>query len=255
MKINEFDYCFKPREDNDVVLNLNAIYKNLGYSKIDKNNISQIFNLDISKLSGDEYIANLREKVKTYNARNYDVVLSICEQLQSKWEEYKESYFKILNKVFDIEIDSDIKTYTYCYLQPLPINEISFQDNVIYLDYNKSVDELFKTFIIMLTKLILLNRWNDVNHWNFNTEFDVKNRIWMFAEIAIDAVFANSDLALISDKPTYKYFYNLQDNGCNVMDLFRQEYKKLSLDEFFTSVYMFVYEKYNTLLQFKNYLY
>ena len=44
--------------------------------------------------------------------------------------------------MFDIEIDSDIKTYTYCYLQPLPINEISFQDNVIYLDYNKSVDEL-----------------------------------------------------------------------------------------------------------------
>ena len=255
MKINEFDYYFKIRDDNDIVLNLNVIYKNLGYSKIDKNNISKLFNFTANDLIGDEYISDLRTKVKNYTADKYDYVLKVCQQLQTKWEGYKENYFRILNKIFDIEIDRDIKTYTYCYLQPLPINEISLQDNIIYLDYNKNIDDLFKTFIIMLTKLILINRWNDINRWNFNTEFDVKNRIWMFAEIAIDAVFANSELALISDMPTYKYFYNLEEDGRNVMNLFREKYNQLPLDDFFTSVYMFVYEKYNTLLQFKNYLY
>ena len=254
MKINEFDYHFKLRPIKDVALNMGVIYKNLGYSKINKDNISKIFGITEQDILAEDYVYNLACKVEQFNGNNNDL-LEVCEQLQHRWEGYRDDYFKILKKAFDIDIDRDIKTHTYCYLQALPINEVNLHDNIIYLDYNKSVDEIFKTFIIMLTKLILINRWNDTNRWEFNTEFDVRNKVWIFAEIAIDAVFAGSDLSIICDRPTYKYFYNLEDNGKNVMATFRELYHKVSLDEFFTEVYMFVYKNYNKLLQFKNYLY
>ena len=255
MEMNEFDYHFKVRTVRDVTLNLGVIYKNLGYIKFDKNKISKLFGLTEQDIEGDDYLHKIMSKVEMIYEKTHEQTTNICKQLQQKWEEYRDKYFIILKNIFDIDINRDIKMHTYCYLQMLPINEVDLKDNVIYLDCNKDIDDIFKTFIIILTKAILIDRWNDVNHWDFNTDFDVKNKILMFAEIAIDAVFTCSELSLISNKPSYKYLYSLKVEGNNIMDGFRKLYTQISLDEFFTEVYMFVHNNYQTMLQFQHYLY
>jgi hypothetical protein len=232
-----------------------VIYNNLGYSKIDKNKISKIFGLSEQDIVSEDYLHIITSKAEQVYDKNIIEINDKCKQLQQKWEDYQDKYFKVLKDIFDIDINYNIKTYTYCYLQMLPINEIDLKDNIIYLDCNKDVDELFNNFIIMLTKAILIDRWNDVNHWDFNTDFDVKNKIWMFAEISIDAIFAHSELALLTNTPSYKYLYSLKVKGNNVMDGFRALYEQITLDEFFTEVYMFVHDNYQTISQFQHYLY
>ncbi|MBQ7798493.1 MAG: hypothetical protein IJ371_05160 [Clostridia bacterium] len=253
--MNEFNYYFKVRPAKDVAFNLGVIYKDLGYNKIDKNKISQIYNITSQDINDTYYLNNFAQKVQELNDKESIQLTKLCEQLQQKWKAYRSEYFNIISRVFGIEFNCDFNANTYCYLQFLPINEIDLKDNIIYLDCNREVDEIFKNFVIMLTKLVLIARWNDVNDWNFNIEFDVKNKVLMFVEIAIDAIFANSDLVKICANPTYKYFYSLRVKDVNTMDYFRQLYNTISLDDFFTEVYMFVHTNYTTLLQFKNYLY
>lgn len=255
MEINEFNYYFKVRPVRDVALNLGVIYKDLGYNKIDKNKISQIYKLTERDIGDEYYLINISKKVNSICEQESDRLTKICVQLQQMWEGYREEYLNIIRNAFDIKINYNITDNTYCYLQHLPINEVDLKDNIIYLDCNKNIDEIFKNFIIMLTKLILVNRWNYINNWNFNTEFEAKNKIWMFVEIAIDAVFANSTLGKICNTPSYKYFYSLKLKGVNMMKHFRDLYNILPLDDFFTEVYIYVRDSYQKIMQFKNYLY
>lgn len=255
MEINEFNYYFKVRSVKDVVLTLGAIYKNLSYCKIDKTRISQIFNLTSQDIKDENYLNNINRKVNIVNDAQQENLNIMCKQLQKKWDNYRKEYLAVISNIFDIKINLNLTTNTFCYLHMLPINEVDLKDNIIYLDCNKNVDEVFKSFIIMLTKLILINRWNSVNNWNFNDEFDIRNKVWMFVELAIDAIFANTPLSKICDKPTYKYLYSLKVKGVNVLEHFRIIHKTLAIDDFFTEVYMFVHINHDKLLQFKNYLY
>lgn len=254
MRVENFNYHFKKRDPKDVALTLGVIYNDLGYSKIDKAKISKLYNVTYDA-HDKNYINKFINAVETLDTKKQNHINLLCEQLNKQWQDYKNEYLDIINRVLDIKIDNQIVNHTYCYLHSLPINEISLNDNIIYLDYNKSVEEVFTNFIIMLTKLLLITRWNYVNNWNFNKEFDVKNRVWMFAEIAIDAIFCNSDLNNVCKNVSYKYLYSLNIKGINVMEYFRKLYKTKPLDDFFTEVYLFVHENHKALLHFKNYLY
>lgn len=255
MQMNKIDYHFKVRNAKDVALNLGVIYRNLGYSKINKAEITKIYNICEQDIVNDYCLNDVVCRVENAHFQQKDRLDNMCKQLKCKWVDYQAKYFKILSEVFDIELNNAEINHIYCYLHLLPINEVDLLDNIIYLNANQSIDEVFKSFIIMLTKALLLRRWNSVNDWDFNTEFDYKNKIWMFAELAIDPIFACSELSDITNKPSYKYFYDINIEGENIMQKFRDMYNRLPLDEFFTEVYMFVHNNYQTLLQFKNYLY
>lgn len=255
MKVENFDYHFKLRNSKDVALNLGVIYKDLGYSKIDKNKLSKLYNITSQDVDDKNYIDKFGDAVEKFDLINQNKINDLCEQLNNKWQIYKKGYLDVIKETLDIEVDLSVTNHTYCYLHSLPINEIYLNDNTIYLDYNKTFDEVFNKFIVMLTKILLINRWNSVNNWSYNKEFDTTNKVLMFAEIAIDAIFYNSKLFDISNNASYKYFYSLKVKGVNVMEHFRNIYTTKKLDNFFTDIYMFVHENYSSLLQFKNYLY
>lgn len=255
MKINEFNYYFTLRQSKDIAITMGAIYNDLAYCKIDKNKISQIYNLNINEFKRDIDLHDIESQVQNKNEDEKEKLLKMCKQLQTKWDNYRKEYYDIISNIFEIELDYNETSYNYCYLHFLPINEYDLKDNNIYLDCGKSVDDVFKTFIITLTKAILINRWNYVNKWKFDNEFDLKSKIWMFAEIAIDAVFANSNLHKICDKPSYKYLYSLSIGEVNSLQYFRDYYTTVKLDDFFTEVYMFVHGNYKKILQFNHYLY
>lgn len=255
MNIEEFDYHFKARSIKDEALNLSAIYKDVAYSKFDKSELTEIYdisNQDVDDVNFSQTVTNAVADIHNREKQKMDI---LCRQLQFKWDAYRRQYLKIISKELGIAFSKNAINHIYCYLQHLPINEVDLKDNTIYLNCNQSLDEMFECFIIMLTKIMLLYKWNSFNHWEYNTDFDVKNKIFMFVDMAIDAVFANSELCKICPNPSYKYFYNLNVENQNVMQKFREAYTKMTLENFFTEVYMFVYINYPTLRQFKRFLY
>lgn len=251
----EFNYYFKIRSAKEVAFQMSVIHKNLGYSEIDKNKIFQAYGITIKDMDDKESIDDIINTIEAKHKEKSEKMLQLCKQLKEKWEAYRDEYLKILSKTLDIEFDKEAVDYTYCYLHFLPINEIDVQKNIIFLDCNKNIDELFNTFIIMLTKAILLDRWHYFNKWKTDYEYDKNNKIWLFADIAVDAIFCNSALNIISNNPSYKYFYSLKINGVNIMEEFRKLHKMISLEDFFTSINMFIYKNYEILSKFKNYLY
>lgn len=255
MKMCEFDYYFKMRSAKEVAFQMSVIYKNLGYSEIDKNKAFQTYGITIKDMDNREGIDAIINIVDAKHTEKSEKILELCRQLKERWLNYREEYLKILSKALDIEFDKEAVDYTYCYLHFLPINEIDIQQNIIFLDCNKDIDELFNNFIIMLTKAILLDRWHYFNKWKTDYEYDKSNKVWLFADIAVDAIFYNSPLNTISRNPSYKYFYSLKINGVNIMEEFRKLYKMICLEDFFTSINMFIYKNYEILSKFKNYLY
>ena len=218
--------------ENKTIKSCNALFKDCGT------------NSDFKQLVGwvEDEQAKLKHKLE-----------SVCNQLNHKWAEYKEGYLKCLEKLFGFKCNNLING-AICYLNIFSINEIDFSDNTIFLNANMSVDKVFKNFIIMFTKLIVLNWWKSFNDWNWDYTYKAENKIWMFIEIAIDAIFSKTDLAKISTAPTYKYFYSITINGISFMYKFRELYSKICLKDFLNMVFMFVVENYNTLIKFKNYL-
>lgn len=255
MNIGEFNYYFTIRDAHETGLQIGVICKDLGYNDIDKNKVLQTFGISNEETDSQYYVKNITRAVETTNAKALDRMRDMCNQLQEKWDSYREEFLQYLSLGLDITFNKGERYNTYCQLQLLPINEIDTTNNIIYLDCNKSVDEAFKTFIIMVTKAMLLDRWRYINKGEFSYEFDRHNKIWLFAEIAVDAIFANTSLSKVCENPSYKYFYNIIINNTCFMQEFRKLYTKVSLEDFFTSVYMFVHENYDTISKFKNYLY
>ena len=80
-----------------------------------------------------------------------------------------------------------------------------------------------------------INKCFKNNDCKLDIDFDCKTKIWLFAEIAIDAIFNGSELSQISTKPAYEYFYGTEVNNMNFIDHFRILYKNCTIDEFLSS--------------------
>jgi len=255
METNELNYYFKVREPEDIALNISVIDKDLGYNGIDKSNVFASYNINKACVNGKLKVENILSSVKDVCDKQYELMTEMCNKLQQKWGNYREEYLSIIEKCLGINFNREMIYNTYCYLHLLPINQVDLSTKIVYLSYNEDIEQLFKNFIILLTKSIVLDRWNYLCRPAFDTEFDYQNKLWLFIEIAIDAIFSNSDLSKICAQPSYKYFYSIKLNDINIMERFRQLHKLISIDDFFNEVFTFVYENATTLLKFKNYLY
>ena len=255
MEMEKFDYNFRIRNSQDVAVNLAAIYNEVAYTQFDKTKLNDIFKTSKQDTLKPNYIKHFEQIVNDLNNNRYTELNQTINYLNQRWREFRDKYYEIIKQVFDIQFNNDIVNNLYCELQFLPIDEISVKDGILYLNCNQSNEQMFVKFIVMLTKLILLQSWNKYNNWNFNTNFDVGNKIFMFADIAVDAIFHNSELNQICKKPSYKYFYNLNYQNINMMQYFRQLYKNMEINKFLDEIYLFIYKNYSSLIQFNHYLY
>ena len=214
--------------------------------------------LNMYKLHGPNMCVHdfkfLEEIVDKNYSKCINKLKATCINLDAKWSAYREEYLHCLKELKILFKENSVYMMS-CYLGLLPNNEIDFSDNTIYLNITQTEDEIFKTFIIMLTKIIILDFWKNSNNWGWDYSYKTENKIWLFVEIAIDAIFANTTLSKISNKASYKYFYNVKINGVCFMDKFRELYNKVPLIDFLNSVFIFVTENYLHLIKFKDYLY
>ncbi len=197
---------------------------------------------------------NLVEAVEKEFLRSKQRLDIVCAKLNIMWLEYQQEYLLTLQNEVGIKLDGDAFNSVSCYLNNCLSNEIEFSDNTIILNSNISYDKIFTNFIIMLTKLTILNWWKSFNNWDWDYTYKEDSKIWLFIEIAIDAIFSKTNLSRITHAPSYKYFYDTTINGVVFMDKFRTLYNKINLKDFLNIVYMFVTENYSVLSKFKNYL-
>ena len=253
MIIDRIDYKFGIRDCESVAINIEAIFKGVGYLGVDKKEIESIY--AISEDMDKSRITDIKSAVGESTLRDSEKINKAIEALSQMWNEVKDRFLSCVVRGLDLKLNESKVFNSYCYLHALPINELDRSSNIIYLDYNRPIDELFKNFIVLVAKAILLDKWDNLNGDVFSHSYQAQNRLWLFADIAIDAIFACTDLCKLCDKPSYRFFYNLKINNVLFMFNFRKLYKKVEVDEFLNQVYLFVYYNQQSLNEFKNCLY
>lgn len=255
MKISNINYYFKPRDVLSTTFHIGGMYSNLGYISVDKESVLKRFGLKDENLKGNKYfLKDIRKKVELVNDENISELNVKCIELQKLWDINKDKLIKILSSALDIQFDENIYN-SICYLSLLPINEINLNEGIIYLDYNNDIKQLFINFIIMLVKQLLIKRWQQNDELIFNSSYENDTKLWMFVEIAVDAVFYNTDLKGYTEFPSYKYFYSLKIDNINFIEEFRKLFSKVGIVDFCNEIYAFVYRYFDKLSKFKNYLY
>lgn len=253
MKITSNYYIFKIEDTFTSAINIFQIFNNQKHYFIDKSKI--MYALGLKSNFEKNNFGNILQVVEQINANMYNEMQNILKKLQDKWISYEDEYFKLIKQILGLEgLEYDNRSKCTCYLRLLPINEIAFEDNTLFVGYNKNVEILFAKFVTLLTKTLILDKWRQFNDWEWDYEYREDNKIWMFVEIAIDAIFANSVLKKISTTPSYNYLYELRINDINIMSRFRELYNKISLQDFLNEVFVFVTQNYEALSKFRKFL-
>lgn len=252
MNINKLRYNLGIRDEKSTAMHIAVVLKNLDYKSNSLCSISEIYGVD-KNLPEIQYVEYLEERVKTKNSENMQKILETIELMKKDIEENYDDFLRDMGEALDIDFQDNEQTY--CYLHFIPMNEINFENGVIYLQCQKDIKEVIRNFQIMITKYYILKKFCELEPLNMNLEYEPNNKTCMFVELCIDAIVSNSNLKKYIPNPAYKYFYSLKLGNVNVLDSFRRLYPQISLDDFFGQVYMFVRDNYSKIQQFKSYLY
>ena len=133
---------------------------------------------------------------------------------------------EILSNIFQCKQDDEIINAL------LSINCVcpyDFEKGIIYINYRKSVEEIQETCIHELIHYYRFNKWKEL----FKEMYE-EDLVWSFSEIAIDAIFKETDLKqyCVSQFPAHKHLYEINYNNQNMMEYFRILYRKNSITEF-----------------------
>ena len=206
---NKINCNFSIRESGSIAVQIDSIFNGEAYCGLNKNKIVETYKLNSLDMSNRNELDRLTDAIQQVNDTQKRQINNLCVQLQEKWNEYYDEYISAIEDTLRVGIHESFMSIE-CQLHLLPINEIDFEKQTIYLNCDKDVNELFKNYIIMLTKLLLVNYWKDLHNCNFYSSYQPQNKVWLFTEIAIDAIFANSQLNKLTANPSYKYFYSLK---------------------------------------------
>lgn len=252
MSINELKFNIKLRDSLSTALHIDVILKQLGYKASSVSNVGEIYQIDKDLLWKNKAVEYIAQQVENKNNSKEYYLSCKIEELQCEVDRIHNNFCDIISNVLQIKFKN--KKETYCYLQFIPMNEIDFKNELIYLECKDSVREMFRSLLILETKIYIIKKFMEIIPVHYTFEYEGKNRAWMFAEFCIDAVVYNSGLNEFIPNPAYSFFYSLKINGVNVLDSFRQLFPKISLAEFLVQVYAFVRDNYDTIAEFKNYL-
>jgi len=245
MKNKGFDCKFNICEGDFLLEVINEIINNSFWSVDEKMQMLKEYGIDAKSM------VNLRIDLCKINSQRGDEIIN---SLMQKWNNECEEISKCICDSMQLNFD-ELNISFDCRLHFAGINKIDYKKNIIYLDCNNPINEIFEKLIIMISKIVLFQKFVTMQKYEFDTTYVASNKILMFLEIAIDAIINGSELIKICSNPSYKYFYNININGINIMKEFRKLYAMVPIDAYLTHVYMFVRRYQKTFANFKTYLY
>ena len=203
--------------------------------------IANHFEMDInffkhkSRKSRLDYI---KEKVKPFYDKNIKAIENSVINYQEEWDKHQNRIFEEFSTIFNLSY----KGSREC-LGEININPVCprFYDDWSFDVSFSDISNVIETTLHELTHFFWFDKWKTVfPDWK-RSDFESPSLVWLFSEIAIDAIFKNTWFKkLSSEKPAYDCFYNIEINGLNMLDYLNTLFKKNTIEDFMKKGYEYI---------------
>lgn len=186
----------------------------------------ELANLD-SKLSRNKVYKVIEEAVTNSYNKNKNKIAKETEKYNSIWEKYNDKYFETLSLYLGVNWPNNISeiyaTVGLIPVFPRHLDEFSFS-------ISTGIDELELLEVCAHETLHFLwfEKWKKIHPETKRREFDSPYLVWQYSEMVTDPILNNkpfSDMFNFNERG-YDSFYEIDDNGCKVMDKLRKIYSK-----------------------------
>ena len=215
--------------ENDYESILDLLALGAEHSRV-KRYLCSSFNLDINNINGKS-----REEINVYlrpviYAEYTKAAAPMNEKLAAVSEKLacvKEDVLNILHSIFGVERGEEtLRVF-------LGVNYVcpyDFENKRIFINYRKTTDEIIETCIHELIHYYWFKKWDILFE---SSSFD-DHIAWKFSEIAIDALFKETELKkyCIKEYPAHEYFYDVKIDNENMIEHFRTLFSRNSIDGF-----------------------
>lgn len=214
--------------ENDYECILGLLCRGAEHSRV-KRYLCSSFNVDIDKVngkSGEEINVYLRPVIYAEYTKAEVPMNEKLAAVSEKWECVKEDVLNILRDVFGVECSDELRV-------SLSVNYVcpyDFENKRIFINYRKTTDEMIETCIHELIHYYWFKKWDILFE---NSSFD-EHLAWKFSEIAIDAIFKETELKkyCIKEKPAHEHFYDMEIENESMIEHFRTLFSCNSIDGF-----------------------
>lgn len=201
------------------------------------------FDLDylyrVGKEEGKKRIAGILEK--EYENCG-DEVCERIREISGQWNQIAEEIFGIMEKIFECRMDKErmiTAEFTVNVVCQRFLDAWKFDIN-----YRKTDSEIILTCIHEILHFFWFEKWSAVFPDADREEYEA-GIVWLFSEIAVDALCKETELKkyCITAKPAYQYFYDILINNSNMMEYFRKLYGQGNIVDFMKNGIEFIREQ------------
>lgn len=204
----------------------NILYLDPVYHDRAQQYLATLFQLDLDYIRGNnrergtEY---LRSALEEEYLHSQPIILEKINEISERWNSISDDVIRILSDIYQYSFAENhiVKAYfTMNHMGPYNYEEQTFNIN-----YRKTLDEMIESCIHELIHFYWFRKWEQL----FGDKYQENEHIvWKFSEIAIDAIFKKTELNkfCVKEKPAYQYFYDIQINGEDMIEVFRKLFEE-----------------------------
>lgn len=164
--------------------------------------------------------------------------------VSERWSGVSDKVSQILDEVYGTTYPDEPAiraNFTINYMCPYDYGNQSFDVN-----FRKSTEEIIESCIHEIIHFYWFRKWEILFKEKYSEH---QHLIWKFSEIAIDAIFRETDLKgfCVREKPAYQYFYGIELHKKNLMEYFRELFVQNGMEEFMEKGIGFLIENENLI--------
>lgn len=196
--------------------------------------LAKDFNIDIELVRGKSYEERLNYIASCAHQVYQSKTIALQSNLtvfQNLWDKHEIEILNEFEKIFNEKLTEPRIAEARININPVCPRFYDTWSFNVWCD-SSPLDALTTT-IHELTHFLWFDKWKKVfPNWK-RKDFERPSISWLFSEIAIDAIFYHSCFKGFSGgRPAYWYFYDVELEGCNMIQLFRKLYKENSIEDF-----------------------
>lgn len=192
----------------------------------------ELANLD-PNLARDKVYRVIEEVVTSDYNKYKERITKETEKYNSLWKKYNDKYFETLSLYLGVNwpnnVNEIVATVGLIPVFPRYLDRFSFS-------ISTGVDELQLSEVCAHETLHFLwfEKWKKIYPETKRREYDSPYLVWQYSEMVTDPILNNKPFSDMFDfnERGYDSFYEIDDNGCKVMDNLRKIYSKnISIEE------------------------
>lgn len=202
------------------------------YEDIDKDKFNRL-----EEEQRNKYIESFFEPL--YKA-NESLFLEKIKDYQLHWDNNKEIIISTFEDIFDIRLGELFNNM----IGQISLNPVcprfldTYTFDIFYLNSQKGALGISLHEII---HFVWFKKWNE--HFKDNySEYETPSLKWIFSEIVVDAILRDDRIKDLNpyERTSYEYFYDIEIEGENMMDIIYDLYKSNDIISFMERGYAFV---------------